>query len=180
MKSIVVASQNPIKAQATKAGFQRMFPGLRFRISKISVPSGVSNQPSTDQETLHGAINRARGARELIKIADFWVGIEGGVEQFGNSMLAFAWVVVISEQKEGKGRTGAFFLPETVAKLVRSGKELGDADDIVFGWENSKQKQGAVGLVTDGIINRADFYEQAVILALVPFKKPGLYSEHKS
>ncbi|MGD2158793.1 MAG: inosine/xanthosine triphosphatase [Anaerolineales bacterium] len=175
MKSIILASQNPVKIRATKAGFQRMFPDLDFDISWVSVPSGVREQPVSDEETLRGAFNRAQAAKDLVHEADFWVGIEGGVEQSEYGMLAFAWVVILSNNHKGKGRTGAFFLPKKVAEIVRSGKELGDADDIVFGRVNSKQKQGAVGLLTEGVIERADFYEQAVILALVPFKKPGLY-----
>jgi non-canonical (house-cleaning) NTP pyrophosphatase len=38
--------------------------------------------------------------------------------------------------------------------LVESGKELGDADDIVFGKSNSKQQNGAVGILTHDIITR--------------------------
>ena len=175
MKSIILASHNPVKTRATMAGFHRMFPDLDFDISWVSVPSGVREQPISDEETLRGAINRAQRARNLVRKGDFWVGIEGGVEQSEHGMLAFAWVVILSNNHEGKGRTGAFYLPNQVAEIVRSGKELGDADDIVFGRVKSKQKQGAVGLLTEGVIDRTVFYEQAVILALVPFKKPGLY-----
>ena len=75
----------------------------------------------------------------------------------------------------GKGRTGAFFLPESVANLVRHGKELGEADDIVFGRSNSKQANGAIGILTGDVVDRTQLYEQAVILALIPFKNPQLY-----
>jgi inosine/xanthosine triphosphatase len=33
-------------------------------------------------------------------------------------------------------------LPEPVSKLIRTGTELGHADDIVFGKKNSKQGSG--------------------------------------
>jgi non-canonical (house-cleaning) NTP pyrophosphatase len=51
-----------------------------FELKIVSVPSGVSIQPMSSQETLRGAFNRAHGAFELIPTGDFWVGIEGGVE----------------------------------------------------------------------------------------------------
>ena len=54
--------------------------------------------------------------------------------------------------------------------------ELGEADDIVFGQSNSKQKSGAVGLLTGDIIDRKSLYEEAVVLALIPFKNEELYS----
>ena len=59
--------------------------------------------------------------------------------------------------------------------MIRQGKELGEADDIVFNRANSKQDNGAVGLLTDNVIDRAQLYEQAVILALIPFKNEALY-----
>jgi len=61
--------------------------------------------------------------------------------------------------------------------LIRQGKELGEADDIVFGRSNSKQENGAVGLLTDNAIDRAQLYEHAMILALIPFKNEALYPD---
>jgi inosine/xanthosine triphosphatase len=103
--------------------------------------------------------------------ADFWVGIEGGVEENKKDMESFAWVVIQSKDGAvGKGRTGTFALPPKVAKLIRQGKELGEADDIVFGQKDSKQKMGAVGLLTGNVIDRTAYYTHAVILALIRFK----------
>jgi non-canonical (house-cleaning) NTP pyrophosphatase len=65
-------------------------------------------------------------------------------------------------------------LPLEVANLVRSGVELGIADDQVFGRSNSKQSNGAVGLLTADLINRQQYYEHAVVLALIPFKNLNL------
>lgn len=174
MPRVVVASKNPVKLQAAARGIERMF-GQPVEVRGISVPSGVREQPMTDAETLQGARQRAENARAACPDADYWVGIEGGIEESGLDMLAFAWVVVISTNRAGCGRTGAFFLPPRVAELVRAGKELGEADDIVFGRSNSKQENGAVGLLTGDVVDRAGFYEHAVILALVSFKNPDLY-----
>ena len=179
MKTIVIASKNPVKIQAGLNGFQRMFPGEEFTIEMASVPSGVSDQPMSDRETLTGALNRARAAKQAIPLADYWVGIEGGVQEEVEGLAAFAWVAVITPQMVGRGRTGTFFLPPRVAELVRQGKELGEADDIVFGRTNSKQENGAVGILTGDVIDRARFYQEAVIMALIPFKNPGLYGGGK-
>lgn len=53
--------------------------------------------------------------------------------------------------------------------------ELGNADDLVFGCKNSKQKDGAVGLLTENAIDRTALYEQGVIMAFIPFKNDTLY-----
>mgnify|MGYP001359550802 CR=1 FL=1 len=179
MKTILVASKNPVKIQAARDGFTRMFPGEMFEVRGVSTPSGVSDQPFSNQETLQGALNRAANARDQFPDADYCVGIEGGVEPWETGDLtAFAWVVVLErgeDRRIGKGRTGTFFLPPRVAALVREGKELGEADDIVFGRTNSKQENGAVGILTDDVIDRAGFYAPAVILALIPLKNKDLY-----
>ena len=152
-----------------------MFPDELFTIQVVSVPSDVPDQPRSDQETLTGAANRARSAAGLVPQADYWVGIEGGIADEGGEMAAFAWVFILSSTQMGKSRTGTFFLPSAVAELVRQGKELGQADDIVFQTENSKQENGAVGLLTGNLMDRAGLYEQAVLLALIPFRNPMLY-----
>ncbi|OGO34449.1 MAG: inositol monophosphatase [Chloroflexi bacterium RBG_16_57_11] len=181
MPTIVVASTNPVKVRAVQNGFARMFPGQNFEISTLSVPSGVSDQPASDAETLQGALNRARNAANIHPQADYWVGVEGGNDQdeevFTGEMFTFAWIVVLSRDRLGKGRTGAFYLPSAVSDLVRQGIELGEADDIVFGRNNSKQDNGAIGLLTGDVIDRAQLYEPAVIFALIPFKNPDLYPE---
>ncbi|HYQ57160.1 MAG TPA: DUF84 family protein, partial [Draconibacterium sp.] len=68
-----------------------------------------------------------------------------------------------------------FQLPPKIAELIAQGYELGDANDILFKQKNSKQKTGAVGLLTGNRINRTALYKQAVELAIVPFINPGLY-----
>lgn len=175
MKTIVLASKNPVKAQATLGGFRRMFPAEEFNLEMVSVPSGVNDQPISDDETFQGAFKRAGNAAQLVPVADFWVGIEGGIESSQDEMTAFAWVVVISDSVLGKGRTGTFLLPQAVAHLIRQGVELGEADDLVFNRSNSKQVEGAIGILTGNVVNRAQLYEQAVVLALVPFKNVDLY-----
>ena len=73
-----------------------------------------------------------------------------------------------------KSRTATFILPNEVAQLVRQGVELGHADDIVFNRDNSKQANGSVGILTANALTRTTYYEQAVMLALIPFKNTNL------
>jgi len=175
MQTIVVASKNPVKIRSAKRGFQRMFPNEVFQMQAVSIPSGVSDQPQSDSETLKGALTRAHGAAFHFEEADFWVGIEGGVEVQNDEMAAFAWVVIKSRDGIGKARSGTFYLPPEVVEQIRQGRELGDADDIIFRRTNSKQESGAIGILTGNVIDRTLLYEHAVILSLLRFKNPGLY-----
>ena len=176
MKTIVVASKNPVKVNASLDGFRKMFPNEIFEVRSVSVSSGVGIQPRSDSEAFQGAWNRVNNASKEIPNADFWVGIEGGIEEKGLDMEAFAWVAVKDKNKKlGKGRTGTFFLPPKIAELIKQGKELGEADDIVFGCTNSKQENGSVGILTDNVVDRTKYYTEAVVLALIPSKNEKLY-----
>lgn len=174
MPLIIVASLNPVKIEATRQGFSRMFPHQTFEFQGVSVPSNVSDQPIGRDETLQGALNRAQNAAQQRPDADYTVGIEGGVGWEDDVLAVFAWLVVRSQNGQiGKAQTGTFYLPQEVAQLIRDeGLELGDADDRVFGQTNSKQANGSVGLLTDDALTRTDFYVQALMMALIPFKKP--------
>ncbi|KAH7129053.1 inosine triphosphate pyrophosphatase-like protein [Dactylonectria macrodidyma] len=174
-KTIVVSSKNPVKIKAALEGFTQLLPA-EYDISGVSVPSGVPEQPFSGQETLLGAMNRVANVREAVPDADYWVGIEGGVEEEADgSILNFAWIVVRGRDgRTGKARTASYALPEETAELLRKGMELGHADDAVFGRVNSKQSSGSVGLLTDDVVDRAGFYTPAVVLALIPFKNTNL------
>jgi inosine/xanthosine triphosphatase len=177
MKKVIVASLNPVKIQAVRNAFRKMFPGEIFEVGSLTVPSGVADQPMSDQETLQGAFNRCQEASRQIPGADYYVGIEGGIVDSPEGMAAFAWIVILCNGSVGRGRTRTFFLPDKVARLVREGKELGEANDIVFDKENSKQVNGAIGLLTGDIIDRTQLYQHGVLMALVPFRNPDFYSE---
>ncbi len=175
MPQITVASQNPVKLRAAHTAFQQIFPGQTFAVSGINVPSGVPDQPLSLPETMQGARNRAENARAARPGSDFWVGIEGGIEDTTLGMSCFARVHIIDRAgQSGIGQTAVFYLPREVAELVRQGLELGHADDIVFQRDNSKQANGAIGILTDDAVDREAYYIHAVIMALVPFKNPTL------
>lgn len=174
-KHIIVSSTNPVKLDAVRRGFARIYHRDEFWIESLNVPSGVSAQPMSDAETLTGAINRVEAARLTRPEAEFWVGIEGGISTIEQDLVAFAWVVIRSNTIWGKARTGTFFLPTPVADLVRQGKELGEADDLIFQRQNSKQSDGAVGILTHNAIDRTMLYTEAVVMALIPFINPYFY-----
>ena len=174
MPTIAIASNNPVKIQAALLGFQRVFPAAQFDVVSMATPSGVSDQPMSDDETLAGARQRASNVRARVADADYWVGIEGGVEPHGDALEAFAWIVVLGPERSGHARTASFTLPDEVATLIRQGVELGLADDRVFGREDSKRHNGSVGLLTHDVMDRTEYYAHAVVLALIPFLWPSL------
>ena len=87
---IIVASTNPVKIKAATLGFQKVFPFKTVNVKGVSVDSGVSDQPKTDDETLTGATNRVKAAAKAYPEADFWIGLEGGIAKVAPSSLASA------------------------------------------------------------------------------------------
>ncbi len=177
MKKIIIASLNPAKINAVKMAFEQTFKNTAMQFEGVSVPSGVSDQPMTDEDTKQGAINRVNNAQQEIPNADFWVGLEGGIDMINEDMIAFAWMSI--RDKSGYlslTRTATFSLPPKIKDLVKGGMELGHADDLVFGKTNSKQANGAVGILTKDRITRDGYYKHALLLALIPFYNEELYN----
>jgi inosine/xanthosine triphosphatase len=124
----------------------------------------------TDEETRQGAVNRVNNARDLQPEADFWVGLEGGLDVFDGCLMAFAWMAIgAGSTTISESRSPTLPLPPAVQKLVEGGLELGEANDRVFSTVNSKQAGGAFGLLTDGMYTREDVYTQTLIFALIPY-----------
>jgi inosine/xanthosine triphosphatase len=167
---VVVTSYNPVKIAAVKAAFLSWFPAQEFELIPVGVESGVPDQPMSDRETRQGARNRVANARLKIADADYWVGLEGGLDFFDDRLMAFAWMVIAaSDDRVSETRSVTLPLPPEVQALVSDGLELGEANDRVFSTLNSKQGGGAFGLLTDGLMTREGIYTQTLILALIPF-----------
>ncbi|RTZ15084.1 non-canonical purine NTP phosphatase [Vibrio aquaticus] len=164
-KKVIVASLNPAKINAVKSAFEASFPNETFEFVGLNVASGVADQPMTNDETHLGALNRVTNAKSADNSADFYVGLEAGIE--GN--VTFAWMVIESTDKRGESRSASLMLPPVVIEKLKYANELGDVMDEVFGTENIKQKGGAISLLTHDLLTRSSVYHQALILALIPF-----------
>jgi inosine/xanthosine triphosphatase len=164
VRLVAVGSANPVKVSATRAVVARIAPDAS--IQSIAVPSGVSDQPWGDEETIRGAVARAHAARSALD-ADIGVGIEGGVVDEGDGVRTCAWAAIVSRDgREGIGGSLSMQLPANVARAVRDGLELGHAMDAYSGRENVKQGVGAVGILTGGLVTRQQAYEVIVAYAI--------------
>ena len=174
---VVVGSTNPVKIEATKRAFKKVWPQKKWEIVGIEVSSGVSHQPMTDKEAVKGARNRAKEALKIIR-ADFGVGLEGGLQEFEGNWFDTGWIVVIDKKgKEGIGSTIRMQNAPKTIKMVQVGMELGHVDDIVFKVKNSKQGDGHFGLMSKNAVTRTEAYTEGVISALVRFIRPELFDD---
>lgn len=170
---VVVASRNPAKLDAARRAFTDSFAGAAIEIVATAAESGVAEQPFGDTETRRGALNRARDAQRREPRADYWVGMEGGVETVDGAALAFAWMAVLGPGgRPGLARSATLPLPPAVHARLERGEELGAANDAEFGTVGSKRRGGAFALLSDGRFTREGVYAQTLCLALLPFVNP--------
>lgn len=136
--------------------------GLEGGLEEVSLPSNEKNGTNT--------------TKQLYCMA--WMAIYGKRSAFTVDLMASQQVKTYfgdRTPKFGFGKTGTFPIPPKVTALISQGMELGEANDKVFESRESRSGLGAVGLLTDGNIDRSAYYEHAIILALAPWFRPDVY-----
>jgi len=176
MIKMVVGSKNPVKISAAKSAICDMLCTQDVECIGLNAPSGVAEQPMTSEETQIGAINRVKYCQQQTN-ADFYVAIEGGVDQFEYGPATFAFVAIAGKEHMSIGRSCNLPLPLVVYQALKNGEELGHVMDRLFNTHNVKQKGGAIGLLTNGLATRESVYRQATLLAMAPFVNPNLYHQ---
>ncbi len=116
---VVIGSTSPIKRNSVERGLAALYPNNEFTIECVKTASGVSDQPSSDEETRRGAINRLAHAQELAPGADIYIALEGGVGEHFGETHCFGWVAAESDGKLGFGRTFSFAIPPKISELMQ-------------------------------------------------------------
>jgi inosine/xanthosine triphosphatase len=162
---IIIGSKNPAKINAVKISFS----GQVAEFISVDIPSGVNEQPFSDEETIKGAINRAVGAL-MQGNGDIGIGLEGGVQETSHGLLLCNWGALASNEMEPIIAGGArFLLPEEVAARLRAGEELGPVMDDYAKMQNVRKHEGAVGIFTNGRINRVEMFTHLMNLLVGQF-----------
>ncbi|MGA7837585.1 MAG: inosine/xanthosine triphosphatase [Ignavibacteriaceae bacterium] len=177
MTKILVGSKNPVKIKSVEEAFSKYFEEIE--IIGIEVNSKVSDQP-VNEETFDGAKNRAFALIEKNKNqnlnANYFVGIEGGIIELYSRWFAFGCMCIANNEREtGFGTSAHFELPKNVVEQLLKGKELGDVMDEIQNKSNTKQKHGAIGYFTNGVMSRAELYVPGLVTALIPFLHEELF-----
>ncbi|MGI0149664.1 MAG: inosine/xanthosine triphosphatase [Thermoplasmata archaeon] len=171
---VSVGSDNPVKVEAVRTILRVLsFPA---RVRGLRVPTDVSDQPF-DQEALQGAINRARAA---LREGDFGIGIEAGL--VWSSVLSDYFDVQYCAVIDRAGRITVghgpgFVYPPRIIEKVKAGAAVGEAMARLTGIRTIGSKQGAIGYLTAGKLNRERLTESAVLMAMVPRIRRELYSK---
>ncbi len=97
---IVLGSTSQTKIQALRSALFRLKEWAQVEVAFGA--SGVSAQPCGYEETLLGARNRAKSARQAHPQADFALGVENGIRL--NGEVWEDWAMVVAIDRHGKER----------------------------------------------------------------------------
>ncbi|MDI3476140.1 MAG: inosine/xanthosine triphosphatase [Thermococcaceae archaeon] len=167
---VAVGSTNPAKVEAVREVFQGIYGEVE--VIPIEVDSGVPDQPIGLEETIKGAINRAKQAIEKTD-ADFGVGIEAGLYPVPETITGYMDVqfcaVVDREGRITLGHGPGFeYPPGVIRRVFEEGVEVGIAMGELVNDPELKRKVGAIGVLTHGRLVRKELNKLAVLMALVP------------
>lgn len=172
---VSIGTKNPVKIAAAKKAFKKVFKDRKVEFKLSGAKLKISDQPKSDKEAIRGAILRAKFALLKIK-ADFGVGLEGNVVDTKYGMFLSGWVAIVDKNGNvGLGSSGRILLPKKIAKEIKKGKELGPLMDKFIGQKDTKQKQGAVGILTNNLVSRKDAFERTIMYALARFINKKYY-----
>lgn len=153
---IVLGSKNKAKIKAVSDVFKH------DEILTVNSPSGVSNQPFSDDETLRGAINRSIHARKTIDHG-LGIGLEGGVMEMDGLLFLTNWGALTDENYHTYVASGARVpIPASISEKLHAGIELGDVMAKYTQDQHIRHHNGAIGIFTNEEITRNTMFEHVI------------------
>lgn len=159
-------------------------PNVLFDVVGFEVESGVGHTPTSREELMRGARQRAealvRMGRERKEAWRYFVGLEGGCdvirENGARRVLLESWAYVSDGSRGYYGRSGGIEVPGVLAEeVVDRGVELSAAIDRFAGGKGIRDAQGAWGVLSNNLITRQDAFRVAVVSAFAPFYNSKVY-----
>ncbi len=187
---IAVGSTRGPKVEAVRRALPQAasrYPALLgAEILPLDVAVGAPPMPLSVDELLEGARSRAHLAMEALqaqgRAADLGIGLEGGIElrrgdPLGRRGFLMSWAYVTDGRRGAHGCGGAIEVPRPLLdRVVEDGVELGEAIDAFSREHDVRSRQGAWGILTDGLVDRTRSFEIALLNALAPFYNAGAYA----
>lgn len=178
MMKINVGSKNSVKVESVKEVLGEYDDFKNSLVFGIESDSMVNDQPKSIDETIRGAINRAKNC---FKDCNFSFGIESGLIKVPETKTGFMDITacaIYDGDKIHLGLSSAFEYPIKVTKMVLDGDiNISEAFFKQGLTENPKigSAEGAIGFLTKGRILRKDYTKQAIYMALIHLENPELY-----
>ncbi len=164
---IIVGSTNPQKVNAVKEMISHYDFLSGAEVDGVSVDSGVSDQPQSIEETVQGAVNRAKAA---FQDCDYSFGIESGLIAVPHTEIMELCAVAVFDGSNVKiGLSSAFEPPLKVVELMNQGMNMQDASFHSGVTDNPEigSAGGLISILTRNRLDRLSYTKQAVLMALI-------------
>jgi inosine/xanthosine triphosphatase len=168
---IAVGSKNKAKVEAVQEILRDYSHLADAEVVGIEVASEIADQPKSLEETITGAMNRARNAFDGVEYA---VGIESGLMQVPHSKSGYMDVCVAAiydgtDHYLGLSSAWEFPNPEVMRMIVEGDTNMSEVINRVglTSDANIGANEGAIGIVTKGRLARKAFTKEALRSALI-------------
>ncbi len=175
---IKVGSKNEIKISAVRETLN-VYPDFKDAVvDGINVQSAVSEQPKSMEETVRGALHRAK---IIFQNCDYSFGIESGLMKVPNTKtgyMDFTVCAIYDGAKFHLGLSPALECPPVIMKYV-----LEDNMDLDQALHKSGltsnpdigSADGMIGLLTKGRMTRKDYTKHAIMMAMIHLENKDYY-----
>jgi len=178
---ISIGSKTTVKVNALKEILKEYPDFKNAEVVSIDTDSKVSEQPKTLEETMQGAINRAKAAFQNSKGVDFSFGVEAGLSKIPNTKTGYMnlTVCVIFDGKDiHVGLSSGFEYPIKVTELVfKEGLDINQAFHKVGLTKDPKigSSSGAIGFLTKNRLPRKEYVKESIRTALIHLENKEHY-----
>lgn len=162
---IAVATHNPLKLKSVEKIFKSI-------MSNVVVEQNADYRTEVDQPLVDQTLELAN-ERALFALSDYdySLGIESGLFRNHLTDTYFDFHCAVMVDKMGTVTTGfssGFQIPKSVMAEVKRGLNLTSATEKLFGVKEAGYKEGLVGILSGGKVNRVDLIEESIRNALIP------------
>ena len=166
-----VGSENKAKLEAVSEILREYAHLTNVEVKGGNAGSEVSNQSKSLEETVRGAVNRAKSS---FTDCDYSVGIESGLMRVPYTKSGYMDVCVcaIHDGKEFHlGLSSAWEFPDKriMELMLDDGLDMSQAINKAGLTDNPDigSEQGAIGILTKGRLDRKEYTKQALRMALI-------------
>ncbi len=180
---IAIGSTNPVKLQAVEEVVKDYTQLAQAQIQSFNVPSQVSDQPLSLEETIQGAKNRAKNAFIECGTCTYSFGIESGLMKAPGAQTSYIETSICSifdGSLYAIGLSCGFEVPPKVLDLVLN-KHMNLSDACYHAGITTNTKigsaEGLIGILTEGRINRKEYTKPSIITALAQIQHAQWYKK---
>jgi len=175
---INIGTKNKAKIDALKEILEGYPDFTGAEVFCRDVSTGVSEQPKSLQETIEGAMQRAKNSFDD---CDFSVGLESGIMPVPYTKTGYmdtTACAIFDGKNFHLGLSSCFEYPPKVLEYILKNnkdastafRELGMTDEPYIGWGN-----GIIGVLTKDRLDRKEYTKEAIRTALIHLENKELY-----